>query len=156
MRKFVEDLKRHRFYAPQVAYHQYFSSQEARVAQPKQPLPPALDEILKRQGIRSLYSHQAAALEKIGQGKNVVIATPTASGKTLTYNLPVLEGVLRDPEAKALYIFPLKALEQDQRKALLEFTSSLTGANEGTGRDLRRRHLQLPPPEDAGDPFRRL
>jgi len=131
MRKFVEDLKRHRFYAPQVAYHQYFSPQEARFAQPKQPLPPALDEILKRQGIRSLYAHQAAAVEKIGQGKNVVIATPTASGKTLTYNLPVLEGVLRDPEAKALYIFPLKALEQDQRKALLEFTSSLTGQMKG-------------------------
>ena len=131
MRKFVEDLKRHRFYAPQVAYHQYFSSQEARFSEPKQQLPPALDEILKRQGIRSLYGHQAAALEKIGQGKNVVIATPTASGKTLTYNLPVLEGVLRDPEAKALYIFPLKALEQDQRKALLEFTSSLTGQMKG-------------------------
>jgi DEAD/DEAH box helicase domain-containing protein len=131
MRKFVEDLKRHRFYAPQVAYHQYFPSQEGRFAQPKQQLPPALDEILKKQGIRSLYAHQAAAVEKIGQGKNVVIATPTASGKTLTYNLPVLEGVLRDPEAKALYIFPLKALEQDQRKALLEFTSSLTGQMKG-------------------------
>ena len=66
----------------------------------------------------------------------MVIATPTASGKTLTYNLPVLEGLLRDPEAKALYIFPLKALEQDQRKALLEFTASLHGPDEGTGRDL--------------------
>ena len=66
----------------------------------------------------------------------MVIATPTASGKTLTYNLPVLEGVLRDPEAKALYIFPLKALEQDQRKALLEFTCLSEGTNEGTGRDL--------------------
>ena len=131
MRKFVEDLKRHRFYAPQVAYHQYFPSQEGRFAQPKHQLPPALDAILKKQGIRSLYAHQAAAVEKIGQGKNVVIATPTASGKTLTYNLPVLEGVLRDPEAKALYIFPLKALEQDQRKALLEFTSSLTGQMKG-------------------------
>jgi len=131
MRKFVQDLKRHRFYASQVAYHQYFPSQEAKVAGLKRPLPPDLEAILRNQGIGSLYTHQAAAVEKIGQGRNVVIATPTASGKTLTYNLPVLEGILGDPEAKALYIFPLKALEQDQRKALLEFTASLKGRMKG-------------------------
>ena len=131
MRKFVEDLKRHRFYAPQVAYHQYFPSQGARFGEWECKLSPALARILKRQGIGALYGHQADALGKVGQGKNVVIATPTASGKTLTYNLPVLEGLLRDPEAKALYIFPLKALEQDQLKTLQEFTAPLKGQIKG-------------------------
>ncbi len=61
-----------------------------------------------------------AAVEKVRGGKNVVIATPTASGKTLTYNLPVVERLLQDPGGKALYLFPLKALEQDQWKAFQE------------------------------------
>jgi DEAD/DEAH box helicase domain-containing protein len=72
-------------------------------------------------GIRGLYSHQGEAIEKVRGGKNVVIATPTASGKTLTYNLPVVERLLQDPGGKALYLFPLKALEQDQLKAFREF-----------------------------------
>jgi DEAD/DEAH box helicase domain-containing protein len=131
MRKFVEDLKRHRFYAPQVAYHQYFPSQEAQFAELESKLSPDLAQVLKRLGIQFLYSHQAAAVGKISQGKNVVVATPTASGKTLIYNLPIVEGLLRDPQAKALYIFPLKALEQDQRKTLLEFTASLKNQIKG-------------------------
>jgi DEAD/DEAH box helicase domain-containing protein len=125
MRQFVEDLKRNRFYAPQVAYHQYFPSRKAWLARLARPLPPPLAEVLEKQGIGALYAHQAAAVDKVDAGKNVVVATPTASGKTLVYNLPVLSGVLRDPEARALYIFPLKALEQDQRKALLDFTDPL-------------------------------
>ncbi len=77
--------------------------------------------------IESLYSHQAAAIEKVREGKNVVIATPTASGKTLAYNLPVIESLLQNPDSKALYIFPLKALEQDQWKALQELISPIKG-----------------------------
>src|SRR5712692_6676480 len=65
-------------------------------------------------GIHSLYTHQAAAAEAIQAGKNTVIVTPTASGKTLCYNLPVLNAVLDNPDARALYLFPTKALAQDQ------------------------------------------
>jgi DEAD/DEAH box helicase domain-containing protein len=65
-------------------------------------------------GIRRLYTHQAAAAEAVHAGKNVVIVTPTASGKTLCYNLPVLNAVLENPDTRALYLFPTKALAQDQ------------------------------------------
>ncbi len=69
---------------------------------------------LRRRGIESLYSHQAAALEAAHGGKNVVVVTPTASGKTLCYDLPVIDAVAKDPSARALYLFPTKALAQDQ------------------------------------------
>jgi DEAD/DEAH box helicase domain-containing protein len=65
-------------------------------------------------GIRRLYSHQAAAAETVHAAKNVVIVTPTASGKTLCYNLPILNAILENPDSRALYLFPTKALAQDQ------------------------------------------
>lgn len=73
-----------------------------------------LQEALRKRGIARLYSHQAAALEALQRGENVVVVTPTASGKTLCYNLPVVNAVINDPDSRALYIFPTKALSQDQ------------------------------------------
>jgi DEAD/DEAH box helicase domain-containing protein len=75
---------------------------------------------LEKRGISRLYSHQAEAFGEIEQGRNVVIVTPTASGKTLCYNLPVLNRLLGDPGARAMYLFPTKALAEDQ---LHEFQS---------------------------------
>lgn len=72
---------------------------------------------LQAMGIDRLYDHQARALELIRNGSHTVVSTPTASGKTLIYNLPVLENILTEPSSKALYIFPLKALAQDQLQA---------------------------------------
>ena len=69
---------------------------------------------LRRRGILSLYSHQADALESTHAGKHTVVVTPTASGKTLCYDLPVIDAIAKDPTARALYIFPTKALAQDQ------------------------------------------
>jgi DEAD/DEAH box helicase domain-containing protein len=71
-------------------------------------------------GIRQLYTHQAAAAEAVHAGKNVVIVTPTASGKTLCYNLPVLDAILADADTRALYLFPTKALAQDQLAELYD------------------------------------
>src|ERR1700685_623464 len=68
----------------------------------------------KAKGVRQPYSHQAEAAEAVHAGKNVVIVTPTASGKTLCYNLPILNAVLDDSDTRALYLFPTKALAQDQ------------------------------------------
>ena len=79
-------------------------------------LEPALALSLWKEGIRSLYSHQAKAFELLKAGENLVIATGTASGKTLCYNLPVLDTLLKDSSATALYLFPTKALAQDQVK----------------------------------------
>ncbi len=77
-------------------------------------LPPALARALTERGILSLYSHQEAAWTSAHRGENVVLATGTASGKTLGYNLPVLSGLLANEHCRALYLFPTKALAQDQ------------------------------------------
>ena len=77
-------------------------------------LPAGILNSLNSRGITSLYSHQAEAWIHARQGENIVLATGTASGKTLGYNLPVLASLLEHPEAKALYLFPTKALTQDQ------------------------------------------
>src|SRR5438132_5539079 len=76
-------------------------------------------------GIRRLYTHQAAAAEAVHTGKNVVIVTPTASGKTLCYNLPVLNAVLENSDTRALYLFPTKALAQDQLAELHDLNQRL-------------------------------
>ena len=81
-------------------------------------LPPALAEVLTARGLNSLYSHQAEAWTHVRAGENLVLATGTASGKTLGYNLPVLAALLEDPQARALYLFPTKALTQDQLSTL--------------------------------------
>jgi DEAD/DEAH box helicase domain-containing protein len=76
-------------------------------------------------GIHRLYGHQAAAAEAVHAGKNVVIVTPTASGKTLCYNLPVLHAILENPDSRALYLFPTKALAQDQLAELYDLNQRL-------------------------------
>ncbi len=77
-------------------------------------IPRRLQAGLQRRGIRALYTHQAEAVAAALAGEHVVVVTPTASGKTLCYNLPVLSGILADDTARALYLFPTKALAQDQ------------------------------------------
>ncbi|MBL8101103.1 MAG: DEAD/DEAH box helicase [Anaerolineales bacterium] len=81
-------------------------------------LPDALRETLSTRNIHSLYSHQFSAWNQTRAGKNIILATGTASGKTLSYNLPVLSTMLHNPEARALYLFPTKALAQDQLSTL--------------------------------------
>ena len=88
-------------------------------------LPAVLRDALSQRGIHSLYSHQLEAWRDIRLGKNIVLATGTASGKTLAYNLPVLSSLMMDPEARALYLFPTKALAQDQLSGLHLLQSSI-------------------------------
>jgi len=94
-----------------------------------QPMPDwvrsELSEAYRAKGIKELYSHQAAAAELVHGGKNVVVVTPTASGKTLCYNLPVLNAVLENPDTRALYLFPTKALAQDQLAELHDLAQRL-------------------------------
>jgi DEAD/DEAH box helicase domain-containing protein len=85
---------------------------------------------LSSRGIGQLYTHQADAIEHTFGGRNVVIVTPTASGKTLCYNAPVLDAVLRDPSARALYLFPTKALAQDQLAELQTLAERLAEASQ--------------------------
>ncbi len=93
-----------------------------------QALDPRLADVLARRGIDRLYSHQAQAVEEVLAGRNVAVVTPTASGKTLCYNLPVLHTLLEEREARALYLFPTKALAQDQLDELHGLITAL-GAN---------------------------
>lgn len=103
----------------------HFPAREARLAAYPDFLPSRLMEILKARGIESLYSHQAVTCTLAREGKNVVVVTPTASGKTLCYNLPILTALVDDPEARALYLFPTKALAQDQLVELNRWTEKL-------------------------------
>ena len=89
---------------------------------PEKPWPGDIQAVLSHLGIDRLYNHQVQALDFIRSGKNIVTATPTASGKSLIYNIPVIESILLDPGSHALYIFPLKALAQDQLRAFEQMT----------------------------------
>ena len=105
-------------------------------------LSPSLVEVLRARGIDRLYSHQRLAFERVEAGENVVVVTPTASGKTLCYNLPVLDAVLRSPETRALYLFPTKALSQDQLAELHAMIDEL-------GADIRTFTYDGDTPQDA-------
>src|SRR5450432_3277865 len=103
---------------------------------------PKLRESLVRRNIPRLYTHQAETYELANSSKNVVVVTPTASGKTLCYNLPVLDLVLRDPGARAMYLFPTKALAEDQ---LHEFQSAV----DEMGSEIRAFTYDGDTPQDA-------
>jgi DEAD/DEAH box helicase domain-containing protein len=103
----------------------YFPAREARLAPFPEFLSRRLVAILEDRGIHSLYSHQAAAARVAEEGRNLIVITPTASGKTLCYNLPVLNTLMENPEARALYLFPTKALSQDQLVELNRWTERL-------------------------------
>jgi len=105
-------------------------------------LAPSLRKALVSRGIDRLYTHQAEAFSHAAAGRNTVIVTPTASGKTLCYNLPVLNGLLADPNARAMYLFPTKALAGDQ---LVEFQKAV----DAMGSDLRAFTYDGDTPQDA-------
>ena len=91
---------------------------------------PRLRDVLRDRGVEQLYTHQAAAVGHALAGRHVVVTTPTASGKTLCYNAPVLSSILRDPSTRALYLFPTKALAQDQLAELHELANRLSRPDE--------------------------
>jgi len=105
-------------------------------------LEPRVAQVLEGRGIRQLYSHQAEAFRLAREGRNLVVVTPTASGKTLCYNLPILDSLVRNPDARALYLFPTKALSQDQLTELNRFAA-------GLGDDVRTFTYDGDTPQDA-------
>ncbi|MDD5368530.1 MAG: DEAD/DEAH box helicase, partial [Anaerolineaceae bacterium] len=101
------------------------SARPARFGELPNDLNPALRIALQGRGVRSLYIHQIETWDHVRRGENVVIVTGTASGKTLCYNLPVINHLLEDPQARALYLFPTKALAQDQYDGLAQLLSRI-------------------------------
>lgn len=117
--QFLTRLKRSHEFGPSLVYHKEIPKQAAQYAPPSAPLPPPLSRLLHQMNIERLYTHQTEALERVRSGQNVVVATPTSSGKTLVYTLPFLEKIYTEREpVSALFVFPLKALEQDQQRIL--------------------------------------
>ncbi|HEU5298275.1 MAG TPA: DEAD/DEAH box helicase [bacterium] len=141
VRAFLDQLKDRPEYAGQIAHERFLPPRPARFAALERALPEALRESLERQGITRLYTHQAEAVAAARAGEHVTVVTSTASGKTLCYNLPVLERLLADPPSRALYLFPTKALAQDQADALAEFGLGVrVGTYDGdTPQPVRRR-----------------
>jgi len=127
---------------PVLAALRRFPAQPARHADFPADLHPRLKEVLQARGVARPYTHQAAAYELAREGKSLVVVTPTASGKTLCYNLPVLDRILKDPDARALYLFPTKALAQDQ-------LAELYGVIEGLGADIGTFTYDGDTPQDA-------
>lgn len=117
---FLDRLRSHPLYGGQISHVRELPAKSGRYADPQQPLPPGLKSLLQGRGIEALFVHQAATLDLARGGADVVIVTGTASGKTLCYNLPILEACLAEPAARALYLYPTKALAQDQLKGLLQ------------------------------------
>ena len=122
---FINQLKENAEYRDILSHYNYLPANEAEYVAGDAGLAPGVAAGLARLGIEQLYSHQGEALGHIRAGKNLLVATPTASGKTMIYNLPVIESLLDNPKGHALYLFPLKALEQDQLKALQELDAAL-------------------------------
>ncbi len=103
-----------------------FPSRPARFGEWPATLDERIVRALRRRGIERPYTHQTDAIERILRGENCVVVTPTASGKSLCYNLPVLNAILSNPDARALYLFPTKALAQDQLAELQDLVDGLT------------------------------
>src|SRR5499426_2407780 len=110
---------------PLITATRYFQAKPAIFAPFPSSLDPRLVEALRSRGVQKLYSHQARAFEIVAKGENLVVVTPTASGKTLCYNLPVLQALVQQRESRVLYLFPTKALAQDQLAELTELAKSL-------------------------------
>lgn len=99
--------------------------QEAKLRAMPEAVDPRIRAALSKRGISELYTHQESAFRTVAGGENMVAVTPTASGKTLCYNLPVLQAIAQDPTSRALYLFPTKALAQDQKSELNEIIEEM-------------------------------
>ena len=122
---FLNEIRSSPDYADQIVHVREVAARGARFGAPARPLPPPVEAMLSARGIERLYSHQAQALDLLREGKNALVVTGTASGKSLCYIIPIIEMLLADPEDRALLLFPTKALCQDQFKG---FAAALEAA----------------------------
>ncbi len=111
---YIDGLKAYKGFAGDIVCHRSMAAQNACWANALPPFVNDLRPLLSAMGISNLYTHQAEAITKVLEGRHTVISTPTASGKSMVYNLPVLDTLMSNPNAHALYLFPLKALARDQ------------------------------------------
>ena len=144
--RFLDEIRSAPDYADQIVYVRQVASRQATFADPAEPLTPPLRDMLGATGVERLYSHQAQALDAVWRGEDVLVVTPAASGKSLCYLLPVLDMLHRSDSARAMMLFPTKALSQDQFRSLARAQAAagladrLSGVYDGdTPSDTRRK-----------------
>jgi len=115
---FIKSIKSENYYSDQISYIQHIPKKKAKFGEIEKSIKPRIERWLENNNI-DIWRHQAKAINSIREGFNTVISTSTASGKSLCYNLSVLQSILEDPKTTALYIFPTKALARDQYHTLL-------------------------------------
>ncbi|MCD6360163.1 MAG: DEAD/DEAH box helicase, partial [Armatimonadetes bacterium] len=144
--RFLQHIEQSPDYRGQIVYVREYEARAARCADTTEPLAAPVRQALAAMGIEALYSHQAEAVDRARRGEDVLVVTGPASGKSLCYQVPLLETLLSDPDATALLVFPTKALCQDQFGALrrlldaADMSDVFSGVYDGdTPGDLRRR-----------------
>ena len=144
--QFITQIRKESFFENQVVHVEELPPRDAQYAEIDGGVNPAIEGVLQSLGINQLYSHQAEAVNTVRKGKNIVIVTGTASGKTLCYTIPVMEELLKDDKSTMLFIYPTKALAQDQLRGLNLFQQPeagikfLAGTYDGdTPQNLRRK-----------------
>ncbi len=154
MQGFLRKLKEEEYHRAYLTHYEHLPRRYAEYGNLQHPLGKELDFTLKRLGIRKLYSHQAKALDILYSGKNLVVSTPTASGKSLIYHVHSLRILTEFPGSHVLYLFPIKALAQDQLASLKEMLSQYcaekklrVGIFDGDTKQGERKKLKNSPPE---------
>lgn len=141
---FLESIRSSKSYRNQIAHARHIPVRQASFSGVDPPVGGEIGEALSRLGITRFYTHQAEAIEAVRGGEHVVVVTSTASGKTLCYNVPVMERLEREPKARALYIHPTKALAQDQLGKLRQYgiTGLKAAAYDGDTPRQERAHIK--------------
>ncbi len=149
---YIASLVKSRRLGSQVAYHTILKQIPTRWSESALDCSPAVQQALNAAGIVNLYRHQEQAINQVRSGRDIIVATPTASGKSIIYNLPVLERCQADVSSRSLYIFPLKALAQDQLRAFellaarIETQRPTAAIYDGDTSAYKRRRIREAPP----------
>jgi DEAD/DEAH box helicase domain-containing protein len=149
---FLHDIFASEGLRSQVVFQKTLPAMPAAWAEPREPWPDPMRVVLESAGIKKLYRHQVKAMDFVRNGRHVIVDTPTASGKTLVYDLPALEHFIADPDATALYIFPLKALAQNQLQTFETLAACLkpdrpkAAIYDGDTSAFRRKRIREAPP----------
>lgn len=122
---FIDEIRAQSGYRGQIVHVEHLPSRPPSCREPARALHERLESALRAADLYPLYTHQAMAVDLVRSGENVAVVTGAASGKTLCYNVPVLQSILTDRTSRALYVFPTKALAQDQRRSLAGLVSLL-------------------------------
>ncbi|HWJ78871.1 MAG TPA: DEAD/DEAH box helicase [Niallia sp.] len=124
LQEMIDELRKKEEYKERIAHWHTIDAREAVTVPLPEEINPSIKDALQKRGINRLYTHQYTSYKAIRENQSIVAVTPTASGKTLCYNLPVIQTITEDKQARALYIFPTKALAQDQKSELNELIES--------------------------------